>query len=236
MKKRTVSGCLAVVMAASMLPVTGHAGSRQAPQVQIPNPGVPQAMTLQGKFVRVAWNNEAYAILGYQIANRTIGSDWVMLDVGMTMMDGVKAYTIKRDAFSLDTPDGTVPLPSIEEYRAASAKVNALQNRLKVQRDSIDYFPPGRRGANRLGMFADLGSKALPWDQADITNDRACVGQLYFHVPTGTKYGQYWLNIKFPQSVLRVPFRLLTEDEEKTLGKNFGDIKKQVDEAFKKKK
>jgi hypothetical protein len=236
MKKRTVSGCLAVVMAASMLPVTGHAGSRQATQVQIPNPGVPQAMTLQGKFVRVAWNNEAYAILGYQIANRTIGSDWVMLDVGMTMMDGVKAYTIKRDAFSLDTPDGTVPLPSIEEYRAASAKVNALQNRLKVQRDSIDYFPPGRRGANRLGMFADLGSKALPWDQADITNDRACVGQLYFHVPTGTKYGQYWLNIKFPQSVLRVPFRLLTEDEEKTLGKNFGDIKKQVDEAFKKKK
>jgi hypothetical protein len=159
-----------------------------------------------------------------------------MLDVGMTMMDGVKAYTIKRDAFSLDTPDGTVPLPSIEESRAASAKVNALQNRLKVHRDSIDYFPPGRRGAIRLGMFADLGSKALPWDQADITNDRACVGQLYFHVPTGTKYGQYWLNIKFPQSVLRVPFRLLTEDEEKTLGKNFGDIKKQVDEAFKKKK
>ena len=54
MKKRTVSGCLGVLIAASMVPATGHAGSRQAPQVQIPNPGVPQAMTLQGKFVRVA--------------------------------------------------------------------------------------------------------------------------------------------------------------------------------------
>ena len=50
------------------------------------------------------------------------------------------------------------------------------------------------------------------------------------------EYGQYWLNVKFPQSVVRVPFRILTEDEEKTLGKNFGDIKKQVDAAFRKKK
>jgi hypothetical protein len=61
------------------------------------------------------------------------------------------------------------------------------------------------------------------------------MGQLYFHVPGGTKLGQYWLNIKFAQSQLRVPFRLLTEEEEKTLGKNFGDIKKQVDNAFRKK-
>jgi hypothetical protein len=34
------------------------------------------------------------------------------------------------------------------------------------------------------------------------------MGQLYFHVPGGTKYGQYWLNVKFAQSVVRVPFRL----------------------------
>jgi hypothetical protein len=33
-----------------------------------------------------------------------------------------------------------------------------------------------------------------------------------------------------------VPFRLLTEEEEKTLGKNFDDIKKQVDATFRKKK
>ena len=44
-----------------------------------------------------------------------------------------------------------------------------------------------------------------------------------------------WLNVKFAQSVVRVPFRLLTEEEERTLGKNFGDIKKQVEDSFKKK-
>lgn len=212
-----------------------HAQNQKAP-VQIPQPGVPQIMTLEGKFVRVAYNNEGYVILGYQIANRTIGSDWIMLDVGITLMEKVKDYTIKRESFSLDTPDGTLPLPSIEEYRKNQGKVDQLQLRLKAQRDSINYYPPWTHRANRLGMFADLGSRALPWDQADVTDDSACTGQLYFHIPNGTKYGQYWLNVKFAQSTVRVPFRLLTEDEEKQLGKNFGDIKKQVENSFKQKR
>jgi hypothetical protein len=209
-----------------------HAQS-QKPTVPIPQPGVPQIMTLEGKFVRVSYNNEGYVIIGYQIANRTIGSDWIMLDTGITLMEKVKDYTIKRDAFSLDTPDGTLPLPSIEEYRQNQSKADALQMRMKAQRDSINYFPPWTHRVNRLGMFADLGSRALPWEQADLTNDSACMGQLYFHVPNGTKYGQYWLNVKFAQSVVRVPFRLLTDDEEKQLGKNFDDIKKQIDNSFK---
>ena len=208
----------------------------QQPAVEIPKPGVPQIMTLEGKFVRVAYNNEGYVILGYQIANRTIGSDWIMLDVGLTLMEREPDYRLKREAISLDTPDGTLPLPSIEEYRANEAKLQPLQNRLKVQRDSIDYFPPWTSGANRLGFFADLGSRALPWNEAEVTNNRACLGQLYFHVPGGTKYGQYWLNVKFPNSLVRVPFRLLTADEEKKLGKNYGNIKKQVEASFRKKK
>ncbi|HVH26885.1 MAG TPA: hypothetical protein VM818_09005 [Vicinamibacterales bacterium] len=225
-----------VALSLACLASTGRAYSQQQEGIQIPQPGVPQIMTLEGKFVRVAYNNEGYVILGYQIANRTVGQDWIMLDVGLTLMERVPDYTLKRDAVSLDTPDGTLPLPSIEEYRSNESKVQALQNRLKVQRDSINYFPPWTNGANRLGFFSDLGSRAMPWDQADVSNDRAAMGQLYFHVPGGTKYGQYWLNVKFAQSVVRVPFRILTEDEEKFLGKNFGDIKKQVDNAFRKKK
>jgi hypothetical protein len=225
---------LVVVLAAASIGVLG-AQENKKPTVQVPQPGVPQIMTLEGKFVRVAYNNEGYVILGYQIANRTVGDDWIMLDTGITLMDGVKDYKLKREAISLDTPDGQQPLPSISEYRQNEAKVQGLQNRLKVQRDSINYFPPWVHGVNRLGFFSDLGSRAMPWDEAEVSDDRACMGQLYFHVPGGTKYGQYWLNVKFAQSVVRVPFRLLTEDEEKLLGKNFGDIKKQIDNAFRKK-
>jgi hypothetical protein len=231
---RSLSTVLAAVSLAALASVS--ASSQQQPAVQIPQPGVPQIMTLEGKFVRVAYNNEGYVIIGYQIANRTIGNEWIMLDVGITLMERVKDYRLKREAVSLDTPDGKLPLPSIQEYRENESKVQALQNRLKVQRDSIDYFPPWTHGANRLGFFSDLGSRAMPWDEAEVTNSRACLGQLYFHIPGGTKYGQYWLNVQFAQSVVRVPFRLLTEEEEKKLGKNYGNIKKQVDAAFRKKK
>jgi hypothetical protein len=234
MKMRSTLAVLTAVSLAALASV--HASGQQQEGVKIPEPGVPQIMTLQAKFVRVAYNNEGYVILGYQIANRTIGEDWIMLDVGLTLMKGVPDYTLKRDALSLDTPDAKVPLPSIAEYRENEGKLQPLQQRMKVQRDSIDYFPPWTHGANRLGFFADLGSRAMPWDQAEVTNSRACLGQLYFHIPGGTKYGQYWLNVKFAQSLVRVPFRLLTEEEEKKLGKNYGDIKKQVDNAFKPKK
>jgi hypothetical protein len=227
----TMLGALGVVLLISLVTASG-----QQPTVQIPNPGTPQIMTMEGKFVRAAYNNEAYVILGYQIANRTVGEDWIMLDVGLTLMEKIKDYTLTRDAVSLDTPDGHLPLPSIQEYRQSEGKLQALQNRMKVQRDSINYFPPWTHGVNRLGFFSDLDSRAMPWDQTDVTNDRACMGQLYFHVPGGTKFGQYWLNVKFAQSVVRVPFRLLTDSEEKMLGDNFGDIKKQIDNAFRKKK
>jgi hypothetical protein len=230
---RSVATVLAVVSVAAA--VSLRASSQQKPTVQIPQPGVPEIMTLEGKFVRAAYNNEAYVILGYQIANRTIGDEWIMLDVGLTLMERVRDYTLTRAAISLDTPDATLPLPSIAEYRANESKVQPLQMRMKAQRDSINYFPPWVHGVNRLGFFSDLGSRAMPWDEAEVTNTRACVGQLYFHVPGGTQYGQYWLNVKFAQSVVRVPFRLLTKEEERTLSKNYGDIKKQVEAAFRKK-
>ena len=224
---------LSSLMAAWLLAGSGHAQGQQPPTVKIPEPGVPQIMTLQANFVRAAYNNEGYVILGYQVANRSVGDDWLMLDVGMTVMDKVPDYTLKREAMSLDPPTGkTIPLASISEYRENEGKLNALQNRAKVQGDSINYFPPMAHRACRLGFFADLGSRVLPWDQVELDPQRACVGRLYFQVPGGIAYGQYFLNVKFAQSVVRVPFRVLTKDEEKLLSKNYKSIKRQVDDAF----
>ena len=75
----------------------------------------------------------------------------------------------------------------------------------------------------------------MPWDEVELSSTRACLGRLYFQVPGGITYGQHWLNVKFAKSLVRVPFRILTEDEEKLLSKNYKSIKKQVEEAFKKK-
>ena len=205
--------------------------SQAKPTVQIPDPGVPEILTIEANFVRAAYNNEAYAILGYQVANRSVGDEWMMLDFGTALRAGVKDYTMKRDALSLDIPDGkTLPLPSITEQRELNTA--ALEARARVQRDSINYFPPNAHQACALVFFPNLTSRALPRDDVYMTNQRACVGRLFFKIPGGIKHGQYWLNVKFPESTLRVPFRILTEDEEKFLSKNYRSIEKQVEEAF----
>jgi len=218
-----------VFMGASVAPT----GQTKQP-VALPQPGVPQVLTMEAKFVRAAYNNEGYAILGYQAANRSVGEEWLLLDVGITLRERVPSFKLTRDALSLETPDGkTLPLPSVTEHRAGNT--SALQNRAKVQRDSINYFPPGANRACRIGFFSELDSPAMAYDEVELSSDRACLGRLYFHVPGGIAYGQHWLNVKFEKSLVRVPFRILTEEEEKKLSKNYKDISKQVKEAFKKK-
>jgi hypothetical protein len=208
--------------------------AQEPAKVQIPQPGVPQIMTMEGRYVRIAYNNEGYVTLGYKLANLSVGEKWMLLEVGFALREGVPDYDLTRDAVSLETPDGkTTPLPSISEFRQGD--VRALQSREKVQRDSINYFPPNAYRACSIQFFTDVDSRAMAWDKVELSNNRACLGRLYFPVPGGITYGQHWLNVKFAKSVVRVPFRILTKEEDKLLDKNYGDIKKQVDEAFKKK-
>jgi hypothetical protein len=191
-------------------------------------------MTMEGKFVRAAYNNEGYVILGYQLANRSVGEGWMLLEVGITVRDSVPDYRLRRDALSLETPDGkTLPLPSVEEHRKADTR--AMQQREQVQRDSINYFPPSANRACAMTFFPDLTSRAMPQDDVELSSNRACLGRLYFAIPGGIAYGQHWLNVKFEKSVVRVPFRILTKEEEEFLSKNYKDIEKQVKDAFKKK-
>jgi hypothetical protein len=205
------------------------------PQVKIPDAGVPQIMTLEGRYVRAAYNNEGYAILGYRLANDSVGEPWMLLEIGVALRDGQPDFDMKREAISLTTPDGkTMPLPTVEEFRKAN--LEALQAREKVQRDSINYFPPNAYRACRIGFFSDLESRALPWDHVDMTNQMACLGRVYFPIPGGVTYGQHFLNVKFAKSEIRVPFRILTKEEDKFLDKNYRSIEKQVEEAFKPKK
>jgi len=200
----------------------------QAPTIAIPQAGVPQIATIEGKFVRAAYNNEGYVIMGYQPANRSIGEEWMLLEVGLTVRDKVPDFTMTRDYVSIDTPDGKkIPLATIPEFRQANTQ--ALQNRAKAQRDSINYFPPDAHRPCRIGFFTDLSDRAVAWDQFDVSSDRACVGRFYFHIPGGIQYGQHWLNVKFPNSLVRVPFRILTKDEAKYLKEEWKRLKKELD-------
>jgi len=205
------------------------------PTVKIPQPGVPQIMTMEGSFVRAAYNNEGYVILGYQLVQRSVGEKWILLEVGMTLREGVADYKMTRDKLSLDKPDGKrVPLPTQTEYQEADLR--SLEMREKVQRDSINYFPPMASRPCRIGFFSDIDNRTMSWDEVELSYMRACLGRLYFPIPEGIGYGQYWLNVQFEKSLIRVPFRVFTKEEEKKLSKNYKAISKQIEEAFKPKK
>src|SRR5262245_3696089 len=142
----------------------------EPPKVKIPEPGVPQIMTMEGRYVRAAYNNEAYVILGYRVANSSVGQPWLLLEVGATVRSGVASQTLTRESFSLDTPDGkNVPLPSNKEYQAAN--LTGLEAHANMVRDSINYFPPGASHACRIGLFADVQHRAMAYDQVELSSD-----------------------------------------------------------------
>src|SRR4029078_2917001 len=108
---RAVAALFAVGVAVSMA-----AQENQKPTVQIPQPGVPQVMTLEGQYVRAPYNNEGYVIRGSRTANQSVGAEWLLLEVGATLRDGVRRFNLTREAISLGTADGTKgPLQTIHE-------------------------------------------------------------------------------------------------------------------------
>ena len=223
------------LMSVWSLQTKGDAQTQEKPLVQLPQSGVPQVITMEGKFVRASYNQEGYVIIGYQASNRSVGEEWMLLEVGITVLPDVPDYRLTRDHFSLETPDGkTIPMAPLMEQRGGS--VQAIQQRAKVQRDSINYFPTKASRACALLFFPDLGARSVPFDEVDLSDDRACVGRLYFRIPGGIAYGQHWLNVKFQNSLVRVPFRILTKEEEQFFSKNYKSIEQQVKDAFKPKK
>jgi hypothetical protein len=227
---RTAVGLFALVGLA-----LASGGSLAQEEIEVPQPGVPQLFTLEGQFVRIAYNNEGYVTLGYRMANQSVGEEWMLLEIGATVRRSVKNQVLKRGAFSLDTPDHTgIPLATQGEYEGANLR--ALDMRAaRVVRDSINYFPPDAARACRIGFFTDISrTRAVAHDDVELSSTRGCLGRVYFQVPGGIRYGQHWLNVKFEQSLVRVPFRILTDEETKKLSKTWKDIKEQHEKAFKK--
>jgi len=216
-----------------ILAVFGSAALTLAQEVPItpPQPSVPEVFTLQGQFVRIAHNNEGFVTLGYRAANQEVGKEWMLLDVGLTLLNGAKDYTLKRDALTVTTPDGNKVLLATQKEFMEAGYLKALNRRAQVSQDSVNYFPPKANQPCALRFFAPAGQ--IAFDQVDLSEQRACFGKLYFRIPGGIQTGQHWLNVKFASSEVQVPFRVLTEEEEKVLRKQWKELKKQHEATMK---
>ena len=129
----------------------------QTPQVTPPKPTVPEIFTLMGQYVRVAYNNQGFATLRYRAAQESIGEEWMLLEVGLTMRSPAKNFTLKREHLQVKTPDGsTIGLATQKEY-AEAGYLRALNMRMKLMRDSINYFPVEAHRACTIQFFANRG-------------------------------------------------------------------------------
>lgn len=220
----------ALIMASLVLGIPA-AWTQEQSMPAAPQPTVPELFTITGQFTRLAYNNEGFATLGYRTAQGSVGGDWILLDAGFTLLKGTQDYSLKREHISLKIPNGTVlPLATRAEFNKAGGCRNLVLRDNKIN-DSIDYFPNTASHSCAMRFFGPPGQ--ISYDQVELSYDRACLGRLFFNVPGGIVPGQYWVNIKFANSELQVPFRIMTKDEEAYFRKNWQDMKKAHDAALK---
>lgn len=199
-----------------------------------PQPTVPEAFTLEGEFVRIAYNSEGFVTLGYRLANASKGEDWMLLEAGITLRRPTKGQDLNRGAISIRTPDGRViPLATQKAYMDAYG-LRPLNMRFRVMNDPLNYFPVDASRACALGFFADTSGPGpgLAFDVLGLEWQRACIGRLFFKVPGGIQIGQHYLIVKFAASEIQVPFQILTKEQEREFRNRWEEIKNAHESAL----
>jgi hypothetical protein len=179
---------------------------------------------IEGTYVRVATDQKGWVVVGYRIANESVDKNWMLLDVGMTVMKGQEAQKITRDDIKLVTPNHEViSLPTQEEYEKAHGSVLPLVQRAARAGDSINYFPAAADDPCSLEFFSEPGGPRvrLAYDEVELSYNRACVGRVYFEVPDGIQYGLYNFDVRFENSIVKVPIDIMTKEQAKEFTKEW---------------
>jgi hypothetical protein len=188
-----------------------------------------QTFDVKGEYVRLVYNDEGWVVVGYRVANGSVGEEWMLLELGVTVREGVKDQTLSRESLTLTTPGGvSIPLATQEEFSKASLR--ALDARANMTRDSINYFPLTADKPCRIGFFTDIAEpgRGMAYDVVELSYQRACVGRAYFKIPGGITYGLHFLNVKFAGSTVNVPVRIMTKDELKENKAKWEELQKQL--------
>src|SRR5688572_14722213 len=137
--KRLAPVVVTTVLAVGLLGSSSIA--QQKPPVKVPDPGVPQITSLEGEFVRIAYNNEGFVTMGYRATNEAVGQERMLLEIGTTVRRGTPTYKLARTAITLETPDGkTHAMPTNADY--LTVDLRPIEMRATTVPDSINYFPP----------------------------------------------------------------------------------------------
>jgi hypothetical protein len=190
-----------------------------------------QKVAVEGTYIRIGYNDEGWVTMGFRTANNSVGEKWMLLEVGLTVQKGTKDYRLKRSDIALVTPGPkVVQLATQTEFQEAGY-LRALNQRADVARDAVNYFPPSATRACPIAFFANPAGGSfsrLARDEVELSQNRACVGRIFFHIPDGIELGQYNLDVRFADSTIKVPFKIMTKDEAKEFEKKWKEARKQA--------
>jgi hypothetical protein len=190
-------------------------------------------LQIPGELVRRVENDKAVIILGYRVANNSVGGDWLLLEVAMTVLRGTPTMTLTRDDFKVKTPDGKlVGLATQEEFNKAG-RLRALNEQASRTPDSLNYLPGQANVACRIGFFwsETLGPRVQAYDQFSVNSTSACMGRLFFKMPEPIDYGQHFLAVNLDGAVQKVPFLIMTKQEYKQKKKEWKQQQKEAKKA-----
>jgi len=190
-----------------------------------------EQIAVEGTFIRVAANDEGWVTLAYRTANEAVGEEYMLLRVGMTLTDKKDSQKITRDDIKLVTPDGKIlPLMTQEEAEKASGRLAMLTKRAAMDTDSVNYFPNIADRPCELRFFAAVAAPRanVAFDEVELASQTACVGVLYFHVPGGIQYGNYNLDVKFENSIVKVPMEIMNKERAKEFEKQWKEARKKA--------
>ena len=190
-----------------------------------------EQVAVRGTFVRVAANNEGWVVVGYRVANESVGETWMLLDIGITLTDYKATQTITREDIRLVAPGNRViPLPTQEEFEKVRGSLAPLEKRAAMVKDSLDYFPSGANRRYDLDLFADPTAMRPQKvrDPVDLSGSYAYLGRIYFEIPGGIKVGYYNLDVKFADSIVKVPIEIMTKEREQEFTQQWKEAQKEA--------
>jgi len=197
-----------------------------------------ETVLVEDQFVRVAYNDEGFVIVGYRVANQSVKQEWMLLNVGVTLREGVEPQTLTRDQIKVVTPDGAIiSLASEEEYQKGEGHIVQLEQANITQAEPTDYFPKGANLPCSLSFFVDPTHprEGKARNQVTLASTNACTGMLFFQIPGGIQYGEYNLDVHFADSIIKVPVKIMTKQEAQAFEKEWKqDLKKDREEEHEK--
>ncbi len=179
-----------LALAASALPLLA---ADRAPEV-----------TRKGRTVVSYKDATVEAVLSYRWTNANPKATWVPFPFAVSAATG-QAVEIAREDVSLVTPKGArIPLPTEKQYLEAPDP-RAIIQALKISRDPIAGYFPGRTQTERLRFFT-LPSDGISYDRVTVTQNLLAIGLLWFPLPEGVAPGRYRLEIRSKWANADIPF------------------------------